>query len=127
MTAILRHPSLPEVEPQVYGTPPNRYVAVVTNSKSPIIYGANAPTVDIAIEAWNDWVRPLVEMQAEVERLRAELNEASPLTECARCKGQFRLHRMVPEEGNEWECWPCNERENERERAALADQPEQPT
>ena len=74
---------------------------------------------DASIEPMHRMMLERDRLKAENERLSRELEEASPLTECARCKQKFRLHNMVPEEGNEWECMPCNERENARERAAL--------
>lgn len=38
---------------------------------------------------------------------------------CARCRTILPCDEAVPEEGDEWECFPCNERENAREKAAL--------
>lgn len=39
--------------------------------------------------------------------------------ECARCGASDCCLRMVIEEGDEWECRACNERENARERAEV--------
>ena len=54
---------------------------------------------------------------------------------CAFCRGVFSdcwqvtcdlcgkagcSNTMIQEEGDEWECPPCNERENERERAGVS-------
>lgn len=68
---ILRHPSLPEVEPKPLTFPRRSWVLVDTGDEGPMIAGPERPTEAEAIAAWNDWVRPLVELQAEVERLRA--------------------------------------------------------
>lgn len=38
---------------------------------------------------------------------------------CARCGKILPCYQAVAEEGDEWECFACNERENARERAAL--------
>lgn len=35
---------------------------------------------------------------------------------CARCSADGCCQSFVPEEGDEWECPRCNERENARER-----------
>lgn len=169
---ILRHPSLPEVEPKplrfTFGC---KFVAESFPSL-PRITGPLGDDEEDAAQKWNDWVRPLVELQAQHDRwlqlskdygervesleddvsaltaerdkldadltaanaradaLLAELNEASPEQACARCGTVSRWHKMVIEEGDEWECWPCHERINAEEaklRAALNDQPEQPT
>lgn len=64
--------------------------------------------------------RDLAALQERAERAEKELDEASPRQKCARCGVEFRWHQMVAEEGDEWECYPCNDRENDRERAALA-------
>ena len=39
--------------------------------------------------------------------------------ECARCGDRVLYADAVVEEGDEWECFPCNDRENERERLNL--------
>lgn len=39
--------------------------------------------------------------------------------ECARCGKAITFEEAVPEEGDEWECRPCNERCNAAEKAAL--------
>jgi NAD-dependent SIR2 family protein deacetylase len=39
--------------------------------------------------------------------------------ECARCGKQTPFEEAVPEEGDEWECFPCWERCNEQERREL--------
>jgi DNA-directed RNA polymerase subunit RPC12/RpoP len=36
---------------------------------------------------------------------------------CARCGQRGMSDEWILEEGDEWKCPPCNERENERERA----------
>ena len=62
-------------------------------------------------------------LTAELAYMLSELDEASPLTECARCRQWFRLHNMTPEEGDEWECRACWERCNaleDAQRKALA-------
>lgn len=64
--------------------------------------------------------RELAEAVRERDEALAELDSASPKQKCARCGEEFRWHLMVPEEGDEWECLPCNDRENERERALTA-------
>ena len=56
-------------------------------------------------------------LTAELAYMLSELDEASPLTECARCRQWFRLHNMTPEEGDEWECRACWERCNALEDA----------
>jgi hypothetical protein len=62
-----------------------------------------------------------VERQAEeIRQLRKDLDEASPIQVCARCKGTFRSHVMFIEEGDEWECLECYERCNAQERTALS-------
>lgn len=38
---------------------------------------------------------------------------------CARCGAKGCSNTLVPEEGDEWECPPCNERCNETERAEV--------
>lgn len=38
---------------------------------------------------------------------------------CARCGKVLPVTEAIVEEGDEWECPPCNERENARERAEL--------
>jgi hypothetical protein len=65
-------------------------------------------------------------LQKQLEEARAELDEASPFMQCARCGKPTRMHKLVAEEGDEWECFPCNDRENKRERelAALQQQGE---
>lgn len=40
---------------------------------------------------------------------------------CARCGKDSLSCHMIVEEGNEWECWDCNERENTRERLLYAE------
>ena len=62
-------------------------------------------------------------LTAELAYTLSELDEASPLTECARCRQWCRLHNMTPEEGDEWECPSCWERCNaleDAQRKALA-------
>jgi DNA-directed RNA polymerase subunit RPC12/RpoP len=36
---------------------------------------------------------------------------------CARCGRKLMASEATPEEGDEWECLPCNKRCNEQERA----------
>lgn len=73
---ILRHPSLPEVEPKVEEDDRDNRIwfgyRVIADRGMVIgfIAGPWKPTEVEAITAWNDWVRPLVELQAEVERRR---------------------------------------------------------
>lgn len=62
---------------------------------------------------------------AEIEQLRARVAELEayidffdPMTKCARCGVEKRQTSLIPEEGDEWECFACWERENARERAA---------
>lgn len=62
----------------------------------------------------------LKQQRETIAELLEELDEASPRQTCARCGKEFRWHQMIPEEGNEWECYPCNDRENARERADAA-------
>lgn len=38
--------------------------------------------------------------------------------QCARCGITGTSETFIVEEGDEWECPPCNERENARERGA---------
>jgi hypothetical protein len=56
------------------------------------------------------------EAEGKLEEVRAELDEASPFMPCARCGLPTRLYKLVAEEGDEWECFPCNDRENIREQ-----------
>lgn len=70
------------------------------------------------------WLAPM-EAAAEIERLRARVAELEthidffdPVSKCARCGVEERQTSLIPEEGNEWECFACWERENARERAA---------
>ena len=56
------------------------------------------------------------DLRAQITILQVELDEASPKRECDRCGGTFRMHQLVYEEGDELECFECNERENKRER-----------
>jgi hypothetical protein len=42
---------------------------------------------------------------------------------CARCGKVLSCNDAVAEEGDEWECFPCNDRENARERAELRNRP----
>lgn len=65
---------------------------------------------EIAEAMTNVWRR-------EVESAVRELDEASPMRVCARCGKQDRTHRMMIEEGDEWECPPCWERCEAQERA----------
>lgn len=37
---------------------------------------------------------------------------------CARCGGLFSINDMVAEEGDEWECFGCNERCNDKDLIA---------
>lgn len=37
---------------------------------------------------------------------------------CARCGGLFSIDNMVAEEGDEWECFGCNERCNDKDLIA---------
>lgn len=37
--------------------------------------------------------------------------------QCARCKSIGWSNEFVPEEGDEWECPPCNDKHNALERA----------
>lgn len=41
--------------------------------------------------------------------------------ECARCGLILSCEDAMPEEGDEWECYPCWVRCNEKERAMLED------
>jgi hypothetical protein len=45
--------------------------------------------------------------------------DSIPRERCARCGDLFRYDQLVFEEGDELECFACNDRENARERAAL--------
>lgn len=56
-------------------------------------------------------------LRADLARVTAELDEASPMRTCARCGKGFRSHLMVWEEGDEQECLPCNHRWNAMEAA----------
>ena len=62
-------------------------------------------------------VREVDHLTAELANVLSELDEASPPTECARCRQWFRLHNMTPAEGDEWECPACWERCNALEDA----------
>jgi hypothetical protein len=73
----------------------------------------------VAIESLQ---KQLAEASASLEEALAELDEASPLMQCARCGTPTRMHKLVSEEWDEvaeewdeWECYPCNDRENKRE------------
>ena len=65
---ILRHPSLPEVEPKplrfTFGC---KFVAESFPSL-PRITGPLGDDEEDAAQKWNDWVRPLVELQAQHDR-----------------------------------------------------------
>jgi hypothetical protein len=56
-------------------------------------------------------------LQKQLEEAQTELDEASPFMQCARCGKPTRVHKLVAEEWDEWECYPCNDRENKRERS----------
>lgn len=66
------------------------------------------------------------EARSRLVSVETELDEASPMRTCARCGKQDRSHRMAIEEGDEWECFPCWERCNAQERAALAVEEQEP-
>lgn len=53
------------------------------------------------------WKQLLWDMRGEGETVR-----------CARCGKLVEFDEAEPEEGGEWECFPCNERCNEQERIA---------
>jgi CheY-like chemotaxis protein len=61
----------------------------------------------------------LVDDQAnQIERMQAILGRAGIYdVTCARCGKVGLTIDMCVEEGDEWECPPCNARENARERA----------
>lgn len=72
----------------------------------------------VAMLDYTEWDKSLGhDVSQALNRLQDELEEASPMTKCARCGKEFRQHLMVWEEGDEMECFACNKRENERERA----------
>ena len=58
-------------------------------------------------------------LKARLAACERELDEASPWRQCARCGGKVRMHNLVAEEGDEWECFPCWERCNAQEQATL--------
>lgn len=104
---ILRHPSLPEVEPEplrfTFGC---KFIAE-SSPRLPRITGPLGDDEEDAAQKWNDWVRPLVELQAEVGRLRNALAEIERAGYEAQHDKAYPLARMA--------------------NAALTDQPEQPT
>ena len=59
---ILRHPSLPEVEPKVWPTGFRfRVIIYPARCDQPVVEGPEGKDEQDAIKKWNDWVRPLVE------------------------------------------------------------------
>jgi hypothetical protein len=60
------------------------------------------------------------DLKARLAEALIELNGVSPIETCARCGEQDRRHRMMIEEGDEWECVKCWERCNALD-AARAD------
>ena len=44
------------------------------------------------------------------------LRDEGDTVECARCGNEITFEEAIPEEGGEWECYPCNKRCNEQER-----------
>ena len=59
----------------------------------------------------------LQKVEAELEKCRRDAFEPYDVT-CARCGAVGSCMEFIAEEGDEWECRTCNERENERERNA---------
>lgn len=59
------------------------------------------------------------ELEGKLDAALKELDEASPMRACDRCGKEDRQHRMMIEEGDEWECVPCWERCNAKELAEL--------
>jgi hypothetical protein len=53
------------------------------------------------------------ELEAQLAKFRECFGDPAP---CARCKKLFEAYELVAEEGDEWECFVCNDRENARER-----------
>ena len=89
---ILRHPSLPEVEPKplrfTFGC---KFVAESFPSL-PRITGPLGDDEEDAAQKWNDWVRPLVELQAQLfDRALGWLRPGGRLVYCT-CS-------LLPEEG----------------------------
>jgi hypothetical protein len=72
----------------------------------------SADPARIAIESLQ---KQLAEASASLEEAQTELDEASPFIQCDRCGTPTRMHKLVAEEWDEWECYPCNDRENKRE------------
>lgn len=58
------------------------------------------------------------QLRARVAELEAYIDFFDPMTKCARCGVEKRQTSLIPEEGDEWECFECWERENAREKAA---------
>lgn len=127
---ILRHPSLPEVEPKplrfTFGC---KFVAESFPSL-PRITGPLGDDEEDAAQKWNDWVRPLVELQEEVgrladiinaimldrDRLKADLAAANARADDL--MGHIQLSAST--HPKECSCHLCD-------LVALNDQPEQPT
>jgi len=66
------------------------------------------------------------DLSIALPRLKEGSLELIPRHNCARCGNLFREDQLTVEEGDEWECFACNERENTRERAVLAAQETKP-
>lgn len=68
----------------------------------------------------------LAEAVRERDEAMIELNGVSPIETCARCGEQDRRHRMMLEEGDEWECVNCWDRCNAFDAARAGDTGEKP-
>lgn len=76
------------------------------------------PAAEKAIAYDRELIAEVMRLRARVAELETHIDFFDPVSKCARCGVEERQTSLIPEEGNEWECFACWEWENARERAA---------